>query len=125
MPNAASLFRLINELIIMLLGALLILVAVTRGVALPVRPSALIVLGVLLIYWGIRARLRRDAGDASLSRNIRSGSLLLTGVLVAAIPLLPLKHSAALLALAGGILVVRGLIEAVVFARRRATNAPR
>jgi hypothetical protein len=55
MPNTASLLTLINEVIILLLGALLILLAVTRGVSLPSRPGLMIALGVALAYWGVRA----------------------------------------------------------------------
>ena len=56
--NPSNLLRLLNEFIISLLGALLILLAANRGVSLPARPSAMVALGVLLIYWGLRARFR-------------------------------------------------------------------
>jgi hypothetical protein len=118
LPNTASLFRLISELIILLLGALLILVAITRGVALPARPSALVILGLLLVYSGVRAGLRREPGDTPLSRNIRSGSLFLVGGIVIAIALLPVRHSATLLGLAGGVLVLRGIAGGIIFARK-------
>jgi len=45
MANTANLLRLINEFIVLLLGALMILLAVSRGVALPSRPGAMITLG--------------------------------------------------------------------------------
>lgn len=118
LPNTASLFRLISEFIILLLGALLILVAITRGVSLPARPSALVIVGVLLVYIGVRAGMKREHGDTPLSRNIRSGSLFLVGGIVIAIALLPVHYADALLGLAGGVLVLRGIAGGIIFARR-------
>ena len=125
MPNIASLFRLISEFIILLLGALLILVAITRGVSLPARPSALVIVGVLLAYIGVRAGMRREPGDTPLSRNIRSGSLFLVGGIVIAIALLPLRYADTLLGLAGGVLVLRGIAGGIIFARRMTPDARR
>jgi len=118
MPNGANLLRLINEFIVMLLGALLILLAVTRGVALPSRPGAMMALGIALIYWGARAGMRRGR-DASESQTVvRSGSLVIVGLLVLSIPLFPLRYAASLLGLAGAALALRGLFGAVVSLKR-------
>lgn len=125
MPNIASLFRLISEFIILLLGALLILVAITRGVSLPARPSALVIVGVLLVYLGVRTGMRREPGDTPLSRNIRSGSLFLVGGIVIAIALLPVRYADALLGLAGGVLVLRGIAGGIIFARSTAPDTRR
>jgi hypothetical protein len=119
MLTAPNLFRLINEFIVLLLGALLILLAITRGVALPARPSALIALGVFLVYWGLRAWMRPEPNDSRAQRIIRAGSLALVGALVISIPLLPLRHAALLLALAGAILVLRGFLGGVLLTRAR------
>lgn len=110
MLNPPNLFRLLNEFIILLLGALLILLAANRGVSLPARPSAMIALGVLLVYWGMRTRLRSQAHEADAVVNLRSGSLILVGIFVLAIPLMPLRCADILLALAGGVLVLRGIL---------------
>jgi hypothetical protein len=120
-----NLFRLLNEFIILLLGALLILLAANRGVALPARPSAMIALGALLIYWGLRARLRRRAQEASASMSLRSGSLILVGILVLAIPMLPLGYADILLALAGGVLVLRGILSGILAARESSAGSSR
>ena len=119
MLNPATLFRLFNELIVLLLGALLILLAVTRGVALPARPSALIALGVFLVYWGLRAWMRPDPSSSRTQAIIRAGSLALVGFLVMGIPLLPLRHATLVLAVAGGLLVVRGILCVVLLMRTR------
>ena len=39
MQSTASLFRLLNEFIMLLLGALLVLLAATRRIGLPARPG--------------------------------------------------------------------------------------
>ena len=120
-----NLFRLLNEFIILLLGALLILLAANRGVARPARPSAMIALGVLLIYWGLRARLRRQPSEASTTVNLRCGSLILVGIFILAIPLLPLRYADILLALAGGVLVLRGVLGGILSARESSGSASR
>jgi hypothetical protein len=109
MTTPASLFRLLSEFIVLLLGVLLILLALTRRVGLPARPAALIFLGGLFVYWGLRAWMRRD-GDSSRSQtNLRAGSLVLVGLFILGIPLLPLRHANLLLGIAGAILVLRGI----------------
>jgi hypothetical protein len=117
MPNASALLRLLNEFIILLLGALLTLLAVTRGVALPSRPGAMVALGAALAYWGVRAGMRPEATVSRPLSKIRSGSLILVGILIAAIALLPLRLAGLLLGSAGVILVLRGILSAILFAR--------
>jgi hypothetical protein len=123
-PKTANLFRLLNEFIILLLGALLILLAVDRGVSLPSRPSAMLALGVLLMYWGVRAWLQRQDREGG-AVVLRSGSLVLVGILVLAIPLMPLRYADVLLALAGGVLVTRGLLGGILSMREPGANLPR
>ncbi|MGH9713754.1 MAG: hypothetical protein ACRD5M_10705 [Candidatus Acidiferrales bacterium] len=124
MLNAPNLFRLLNEFIVLLLGALLVLLAINRGVSLPARPSALIALGLLLIYWGVRVRFRRQPQDAITTVDIRSGSLVMVGLFVLAIPLLPLRYADILLALAGGVLVIRGILGGILALRDARTDMP-
>jgi len=112
MASPANLFRLLSEFILLLLGALLLLIALTRRVGLPARPAALIFLGVLFMYWGIRGWMRREPDSGRAQTHLRGGSLLLVGLLVLAIPLLPLRDANLLLGTAGGVLVLRGLVGA-------------
>ncbi len=63
MPTPAQLFRLLNEMVFVLLGALLMLMAVSGWYGVPGRSALWIAVGAFLIYWGVRAWL-----DASLSR---------------------------------------------------------
>jgi len=118
MPSPATLFRLLSEFMVLLLGALLTLIALTRPVGLPGRPVAIVILGVVLIYWGVRALTRAGPEADRLQSRIRAGSLVLVGFLVLGLRFLPQGHAELLLALAGGVLVVRGLVEGVLFARR-------
>jgi hypothetical protein len=113
-----NLFRLLNEFIMLLLGALLILLSVSGSIGLPARPAALIALGVVFIYWGARAGMRRDTKTTRLESQIRAGSLALVGVSVLAIPFLPVRYAPRLLSVAGSILALRGLLG-VVFSFRK------
>jgi len=109
MASPANLFRLLSEFILLLLGALLMLLALTRRVGLPARPAALIFLGVLFVYWGIRAWLRREPDAARAQTHLRAGSLVLVGLFVLGIPVLPLRLANLLLGTAGAVLIMRGL----------------
>jgi hypothetical protein len=117
MPNPSNLFRLLSEFIFLLLGALLILLAVSRTIAFPTRPAIWIALGVLLVYRGLRAWMRPEPQLGRRDAAIRAISLGIVGFLVIAIPLLPLRHEAALLGLAGGVLVLRGILGVILLTR--------
>jgi hypothetical protein len=123
--RSPNLFRLLSEFIILLLGALLILLAVNRGVSLPSRPSAMIALGVLLMYGGIRGWLHRQLQKEGGAVILRSGSSILVGILILVIPMLPLRYADILLALAGGVLVVRGLVSGILMMRESSASMPR
>lgn len=114
MAKPLNLFRLMSEFIVLLLGALLMLLALTRTVRLPARPVALIFLGVLFVYWGVRAWLRREPDVPRAQTHLRAGSLVLVGLLVLGIPVLPLRLANLLLGTAGAVLVMRGLAGAVL-----------
>ena len=116
MANAANLFRLLSEFIVLLLGALLIVVAISRPVGVPASPLALVILGLALIYWGVRVWIRPGTETNRLQAGIRGGSLLLVGICVAAIRWLPLRDESLLLGFAGAALVLRGLVDGILFA---------
>jgi hypothetical protein len=116
MPNVANLFRLLSEFIVLLLGAFLIVLAISRPVGLPASPIALVILGIALIYWGARVWVRSGAETNRLHARVRGGSLLLVGICVLAIRWLPLRDESLLLGLSGAVLVIRGLVGGIVFA---------
>ncbi|HUJ30606.1 MAG TPA: hypothetical protein VLY23_04955 [Candidatus Acidoferrum sp.] len=117
MRSAASLFTLLNEFIMLLLGALLLLLALTRTMALPSRPFVLTVLGAVFIFWAARAWSRPAPKASNLEAGVRAASLGIVGVLLVAIPLLSLGHAGVLLAIAGAVLVIRGILGAVLALR--------
>jgi hypothetical protein len=124
MLTTAKLFRLLNEAIVLLLGALLILLAVSGRVGLPTRPAALIALGVVFIYWGARAWIRPEPSSTRWATKIRAGSLELVGAFVLGIPISPLRFVPLLLGLTGGVLVLRGILGVVLFARSKEVRPP-
>jgi hypothetical protein len=111
-------FRLLNEFILLLLGALLILIAVTHTMGVPSRPSVLMILGVVFIFWAARGWARPAPGEAQALTGVRAGSLAIVGVLLIAIPLLSLGRAALMLGIAGAVLVVRGIIGGVLSIRQ-------
>jgi len=117
MLKPATLFRFLNEFIVLLLGALLIVLAFSGRVGLPGRPLPLALLGVVLIYWGVRASLRPEPDAHRHQARLRAGSLVLVGMLVIAIPLLPVRYAEYLLELAGGVLVLRGILRSALLLR--------
>ena len=122
MLSPANLFRLLNELVFVLLGVLLAGVAFTGRYSFHRRAPAWLGLGAFLIYWGLRAWWREGRTDRA-SRGVRPGaivrgaSLALVGALMLGIAWAPFHWIAPLLGAAGGILVLRGLVSAVLFAR--------
>lgn len=113
-PAAENLFRLLSEFILLLLGAVLILLALTRPVGLPARPAGLVFLSVVFIYWGVRAWRRGEPDSSRAQAHLRAGSLVLVGLFVLGIPLLPLRRANLLLGMAGAVLVLRGIGSAVL-----------
>jgi hypothetical protein len=116
-PN--NLFRLLSEFIVLLLGALLILLAATGRIGLPSRPGGVVALGAIFIFWGVRAATRPGAKVARLETMIRSGSLALVGILILAVPFVPVRHAPQLFILAGGVLVLRGALAAAISVAHR------
>jgi hypothetical protein len=117
MPTTANLFGLLTEFIILLLGALLILIALTRPVVVPSRPVAVILLGVIFIFWASRAWSRAAPNAGRLEAGVRAGSMAIVGILLIAVSLLPLGHANLLLAIAGGVLAARGIVGTALFLR--------
>jgi hypothetical protein len=113
----ATVFRFLNEFIVLLLGVLLIVLAVSGRVGLPGRPMALALLGVVLIYWGVRALLRVEPEGSRQQEQIRAASLVVVGVLVLAILVLPARDADPLLEIAGAVLVLRGVLTSVLWMR--------
>lgn len=115
MATGTNIFRLLNEIVLLLLGGLLILLAATHALSLPSRPVLLIILGAIFIFWASRAWARPAPNAGRFEAAVRAGSLAIVGILLIAIPFLSLGHTNALLEAAGAVLVIRGLVGAGLF----------
>ncbi|HKQ87838.1 MAG TPA: hypothetical protein VJS43_13825 [Candidatus Acidoferrales bacterium] len=118
-PMAArpNVLFLISEFIVMLLGGFLILLSVSRTVAVPSK-LVMIILGAIVVYWALRAWMRKEPAAERLQTHVRAGSLAILGLIMVTIALVPLSFANLLVTLAGCVLVVRGLIAALLAFRR-------
>jgi hypothetical protein len=117
-PTTAKLFGLFNELVMFLLGAMIFLLAWTGRVGRPARSVALILLGLVLVYWGLRAWMRRESGPEGRLALLQAASLGIVGILVLAVAFLPVAYTDLLLMISGGVLALRGIAGGVLVMRR-------
>jgi hypothetical protein len=107
------------EMTFMLVGALLLWVALTGRYLFDPRRASWLVLAVILILWGAqtwrRARLNVVRG-VRIATQIGGASLAVVGLIMLSLAWMPLGWVGLLLAIAGGVFVVRGLIAAAVLA---------
>ncbi len=123
MLNNNQLFRLLNEMVFLLVGALLVWAGLFGGQHLyffnPRQPSWLILTGVLML-WGLRTwrkAPRVPAGGERAAMRIGGGSIALAGFILLGLAWSSFRSAGFLLAAAGGIFVLRGLATAVIMAR--------
>jgi hypothetical protein len=120
MASPSHLFRVVNEFVFILAGALLALFALTRPYLLNARRPGWIALSAVLILWGIETwrRARRSVGDADrLVSKIAGGSLALAGLIMISLAWVPFEWAGWMLLATGSIFVLRGLISAAIMAR--------
>src|SRR5260370_7378543 len=125
MASPSHLFRVVNEFVFMLVGALLVLFALTgRYLFNPLRPGW-IALSVVLILWGLgtwhRAQLSRVAADRLVTK-IGGGSLALGGLIMLSLAWTPFRWAGWLLLATGGVFVLRGLVSAAILPRSPLTS---
>jgi hypothetical protein len=117
MPAPINLFGLLTEFVVLLLGALLFVIGASGNYGITSRPTALVVLGVALIFWGVRSARKPTPKTNRTLTYVRSRSVIVLGVAVLAMSIFP-REARILLELAGAILIVRGILGAVLFLRR-------
>lgn len=117
MLNPANLFRLMTEMIFVLLGGFL----VWFGWAHPFRfrppQPAWQLLGAVVVVWGIQAWWRTVHAARTMERTanrVAGASLVLVGLLMLALVYAEFRWVGIILSLAGGVLVARGLAGAVL-----------
>ena len=120
MPTPASLLRMTNEIIFVLLGGLLVWVGLSSRFMFDPRKPAWLGLGAVLVYWGARAwmKTRRAARTAErTAMRVGGASLAIVGLMMLGLVFVEFRWVGTVLAMAGGILVLRGLVSAVLSLR--------
>jgi hypothetical protein len=120
MLRPANLFRMMTEMIFVLLGGLLVWIGLSRSFMFDPRRPAWLALGAVLVFWGVRAwaktrRAMRTAERAVV--RVGGASLALVGLIMLGLQFVEFHWAGMVLAVAGGILVLRGLIGAVLSLR--------
>jgi|SRR5580700_12299613 hypothetical protein len=113
------LLRLMIELIFVMLGALVACMAVVQRIAVDRHSASWLILSVALILWGLRALYRPGQWWLRWENWTRGLSLGLLGILMLVISRVPFLWVAPMLATAGGLLVLRGIIGSVLVLRQR------
>jgi len=120
MLTPERLLRLIIEFIFILLGALLIWFAFTGpvyGRTVDRHSLSWVILSIVLILWGLRALYKPGQWWLRWQNWTRGLSLVLLGILMLIISRVPFPWVGPLLATAGGLLVLRGVIGSVLIYR--------
>jgi|HubBroStandDraft_5_1064220.scaffolds.fasta_scaffold03304_4 uncharacterized membrane protein len=118
-PQTLNPFRLLSEFILLCLGALLLVIAVSGRVSMRISPVGLILVGILFLYMAARAWTKPEEGVTRTQNYIRAASLGIVGILLLNIAIFHSRYSLALLAIAGAVLIVRGLVTAIILVARK------
>ena len=119
MLTPERLFRFMIELLFVLLGFLLVWLALVRHTYVDRRSISWLILSVALILWGLRALYKPGQWWLRWENWTRGLSLSLLGVLMLVISRVPFLWVGPMLAVAGGLLVLRGIIASVLIFRPR------
>ena len=120
MLSLANVFRIMTEFIFILLGGCLVFLGLGNRFLFNPRSPAWLGLGAVLIYWGARAwtkTMRAARTSDRLTARIGGASLILVGALMWTLVVVEFRRVGIMLALAGGILAVRGLATALLSLR--------
>src|ERR1700694_3860886 len=120
MPTPASLLRMTNEMIFVLLGGLLVGVGLSSRFMFDPRKPAWLGLGAVLVYWGARSWMKTKRAARTADRTamrVGGASLAIVGLMMVGLVFVDFRWVGTVLAMAGGILVLRGLVSAVLSLR--------
>jgi hypothetical protein len=117
MLTTERLLRVLIELIFVLLGLLVIWLGLAGYIFFNRHNIYWPALSVILILWSIRVLYRPASRWSAWENRIRGSSLLLVGLLLLAIAYVPFPWVGRLLALAGLMLVLRGIVSSVLILR--------
>ena len=111
--------RLMIEVIFVLLGVLVVWLALTGRLLVERHRLSWLILSVALILWGLRALYGPNKSWASWENWTRGLSLTLLGIVMVAISRVPFEWVGPLLATAGVLMGLRGIIGAALVFRPR------
>jgi hypothetical protein len=114
-----KILRVTMELIFILLGGLIVWLGLSGQIFFDRRKPGWLILSVALILWGLRAMYRPGQWWSRWEHWTRGLSLILLGIVMLAISRVPFLWVGNLLALAGLLLVLRGLMGSVLIFRPR------
>jgi hypothetical protein len=119
MPHPARQFRLLNEMLFVLVGALLLWIGLSGRYLFDPRRPAWLVVTAILVLWGIRTSWRARRAAVRVDRaamRIDGISLILAGLIMLSLAWAPFLWAGLLLAAAGTVFVLRGLVTATLMA---------
>src|SRR5271170_6224832 len=119
MLTPQRMLRLMIEMIFLFLGVLVIWLGLTGRVSVERQKPSWLILSIALILWGLRALYGPNKWWAQWENWTRGLSLTLLGVVMLAISRVPFLWVAPLLATAGILMSLRGIIGAALVFRPR------
>ena len=119
MLTPQNLQRMVIELIFVLLGGLMLWLWGTNHIFFIPRPVPWLILSIVLILWGLRAIYKPGQWWSRWEHWTRGLSLMLLGIVMLAIPRVPFQWVGRLFAIAGLLLILRGLIGSFLVLRPR------
>ena len=119
MLTTDRLLRVVIELMFVLLGVLVVWLGITGRIFVDRGTAPWMILSVALILWGVYAFYRPGRAWLRGERWTRGLSLILLGIVMLAITRVPFLWVGKLFAVAGLVLVLRGLVGSVLVLRPR------
>ena len=119
MLTPQQVLRITIEIIFVLLGALVVWLGLSGHILFDRRKPGWLLLSIALILWGVRALYKPGQWWSRQEQLTRGLSLTLLGFVMLAISRVPFEWVGPLLAFAGVLLALRGLLGAVLILRSR------
>ena len=119
MLTPQQVLRITIEIIFVLLGGLVVWLGLSEHILFDRRKPGWLLLSAALIVWGVRALYKPGQWWSRMEQWTRGLSLTLLGVVMIAISRVPFLWVGRLLAFAGVLLTLRGLIGAVLILKPR------
>jgi len=118
MMSPTRLSQLMVELVFLLLGALVVWLGLQERINVDPRSIPWLIVSVALLAWGLLAFARPGQWWARWQKWNRGLSLVLLGALMLAVTRVPYLWVGKLLAAAGLVLIIRGLLGSILILRQ-------